>query len=174
MGTPAHASERFERIMDYLEAHGGEIQMKLIDFAGDVGMPHRAFSRHMERMEELGVVEVTRTSADFGVGRSPNSYRLVIGTEQWESEGPAIVKEWRKRRRVERAEQRRRAEAEWAYQEKTKNLNQPAPVEPEVIEAASTEELELAAATAQVVAEVEASLEAGDPDALEDAWAHGG
>lgn len=174
MPVPAHKTERWAKIMDFLEAHGGEVQRRQEQLAEDVGVPLRALVRHLARMEDLGVVQITRTSADFGVGRSPNTYTLVISVEQWEQEGPAIIKEYEKRRKVERAAQRARAKAEWAYETATRNLKQPPVIEPEAVAAASTEELEMAAATAAVVAEIDEKLEAEDPDALADAWAHGG
>lgn len=174
MPVPAHKTERWAKIMDFLEAHGGEVQMRQEQFADAVGVPLRASQRHLARMEDLGVVQITRTSADFGVGRSPNTYTLTISVEQWEAEGPQIIKEYEKRRKVERAAQRARAKAEWEYQQATQNLMQSPPVEAEAVEAASTEELEMAAATAAVVAEIDEKLDAEDPDALADAWAHGG
>lgn len=91
-------SERLLALIEYLERAGPVVQIKTADLAAELNMPVQAVSRYVKWAERYGVVDVTRTSAGFATGRAPNTYRLLIGLDQWTIDGPTIVAGHRARR----------------------------------------------------------------------------
>lgn len=108
-------TERWFTILDYLEAHGGRVQLRREEFAEKVGVEFRALARYLKRMEDLGAIEVIRRgSPGIGYGRPANEYVMVMSAQRWREEGPAIVDKLRRERRAatERVSRKARARAE--------------------------------------------------------------
>jgi hypothetical protein len=102
------ASPRWRTLLWWFADHGAlqspGCRVRQDELAGEVGVPRRSLVRLVQRMEDVGVLQVRRTTIDgaFGSPRGPNYYRLLMGPEEWEGCAEAVVS-----RRVEETRRRR-------------------------------------------------------------------
>jgi hypothetical protein len=82
--TQLELTERFDRVLLYLKAKGGEYQRALPDFGAEVGLPEKTLGKILRRAEKHGIIRITKTSHPIiGVGRLPNTYKLLCTPESW-------------------------------------------------------------------------------------------
>lgn len=84
-------SPRLLDVIRFFELTGTPLQIKTADLAESLGMPAQAVSRWVGWAEKYGILEVERTAAGFATGRTPNTYTLRIGLDQWAEQGETIV-----------------------------------------------------------------------------------
>ena len=84
-------SPRLLDVIRFFELTGTPLQIKTADLAAALKMPAQAVSRWIGWAERYGILEVERTAAGFATGRSPNTYRLLIGLDAWTAQGEPII-----------------------------------------------------------------------------------
>lgn len=100
---------RWDHIMQWFDARGGEHQATLADLSFELGIPNRSLRRILVRMADLNVLEVTARWRGFAEGREPNRYRLLVSPQEWRERGQAIVKAREREAQRERRNASRRA-----------------------------------------------------------------
>jgi len=99
-GLEVEHSERFAYLLQWL-ADRSPIQATIEELVEQTGVPARSLHRHLRRMEDLSILVVARAS-EFGRGRLPNRYTVIVHPEEWQKRSAATLEE-EKRRRAARA-----------------------------------------------------------------------
>lgn len=85
-------SPRILVMLRWLEAQGGQAQVRRSIIAKEVGMQEMAVTKWMRWCELYGAVHVDREKADFGDGSKPYTYRLLIPVADYERDAAEIAK----------------------------------------------------------------------------------
>ena len=121
--VPVEVGVRVRMLLRWLAAHGAlepaGCRILQDDLAEQVSIPRRPLARLRERMEEMGVLHVTRTTIDgcFGSPRGANIYRLLVTPDEWDERAEQFAQQQReatRRRRTagQRAERARSSAVE--------------------------------------------------------------
>ena len=97
----------FKRILWWLAAEGGEIEMPAIEMSKVLGIPQRSLHRYISWAARTGAIDVIHQSSTVTYGgRLPNRYVLRVDPDKWdeivEDRMDAILPEWKRHRPTKR------------------------------------------------------------------------